>query len=420
MKKLLALLLSVVMAMSVTVVSASAESVDINGKITDAIMAAYESYGVNKEDIDFSYIKPLTQGKYLVKFSVADFSYPCDIVHMDIGKYLLVSTRPLPEVYDGGVMYSLEKANKYRVLKDADLELMDTFEELNFSKTKTSQSLVQAMGICDDDDYINVKFELEGSFRDIDSFDNWHNDISGAYDKLVAFKESLHDKLINETLKDFDYIDVRHSNGLSVVAVKKGDIAKIAKDDFVQYMDYISDVHAEFIKTYSPSLTGYSYKEIAYGYDDDYNDTYVLVKVNAGVSAQSISFRLGDVIIRSGTVHPYFKYGYAVYDTKEDKFYDIFDVRDTLDKYKNLEKYLAVYCEEDVDIVGDCDTDGKLTILDATKIQRVVAKLDELSTRDEYYPLVDQKCGYMSDVDNDGIISVMDATAIRLKLAQLE
>ena len=416
MKKMLALLLCAVMVVSVTAVAAYANSVDIKDEVCEAVIAGCEGHDINKEDISFDFINPLTKGKYLVRYFVSGLSYQCDMAYVDIGKYLLVSSRPLPEVYDGGILYSLEEAYKYKILNDQDLELMDTFEELSFSKTKISQKLEQAMFICDDDEYINVEFELEGSDKDLEDFDNWYDDISGAYDKLEAHWESLHDKFINETLKDYDYIDLAHSEGFSVVAVKKGDIEKIAQDDFVLYMDYISDVHAEFIKAYSYSVTGYKFNEIVTGYDENFNDTYTLVKVEAGVNCQSISFRFGDLIIKSGTVHPNFNYGYAVYDMRDKKFYDIFDIRNNRDEYKNIEKYLAMYCEQDLDFVGDSDLDDKVTILDATKIQRSVAKLESLSYK-KYYPFKDEPVGYVLDMDNDGRVSVMDATAIQFKLA---
>lgn len=415
MKKTIALLLVMVMIISVTVISVNAQKADINSEIADVIIAEYKDYDIRKEDVSFSYINPLTNGKFLVNYTVAGFGYTCDIVELDIGKYILISSRPLPQVYDGGILYSLERAYKYGILKENDLELMDSFEELSFSKTKISSVLMDAMKFCDDDDYINVKIELDGTSKELEDFDGWHDDISAAHDKLVVFQESLHDKLINETLKDYDYIDVHHSNGYSVVAVRKCDIEKIAQGDFVLYMDYIPDVHAQFIKTYTPTFGSYLYKEIVHGYDKDYNEDYVLVKISSGVNAQSISFRFGNVIIRSGTVHHDFEYGYAVYDVNEKKFYDIFDIRKTPDKYHKLEDYLAIYCKEDVDLVGDSDCDGKVTVLDATKIQRVVAQIEKLSSRDRYYPL-SENGGYLSDVDNDGVVSVLDATQIQMTL----
>lgn len=415
MKKIIALALVCIMIMSVTLISAHAQKVDIEGEIAGVVVAEYKDYDIKEEDVYFSYINPLTNGKFLVNYTVAGFNYSCDIVNLDIGKYILVSSRPLPQVYDGGILYSLEKAYKYGILKENDLELMDSFEELDFSKTKISSVLMNAMNLCDDDDYLYIKLELDGTNKELEDFDGWYDDISAAYDKLVVFQESLHDKLINETLKGYDYIDVHHSDGYSVVAIKKRDIEKISQDDFVLYMDHISDVHAQFIKTYTPVLTRYSYKEIAHGYDKDYNENYVLVKISSGVNAQSISFRFGNVIIRSGTVHHEFEYGYAVYDIKEEKFYDIFDIRKTPDKYNKLEEYLTLYCDQDIDLVGDSDYDGKVNVLDATKIQRVVAQLEKLSSRDRYYPL-SENGGYLSDVDNDGVVSVLDATSIQLSL----
>ena len=61
-------------------------------------------------------------------------------------------------------------------------------------------------------------------------------------------------------------------------------------------------------------------------------------------------------------------------------------------------------------VVGDVDGDGALSIMDATEIQLVIAKLKNW---------LSDNAKALADVDNDGGISVLDATAIQLKLAQL-
>lgn len=61
-------------------------------------------------------------------------------------------------------------------------------------------------------------------------------------------------------------------------------------------------------------------------------------------------------------------------------------------------------------IIGDVDSDGMLTILDATRIQRLLAKIVEA---DEYMLSV-------GDFDGDGNISVLDATRIRREIARID
>ncbi len=58
-------------------------------------------------------------------------------------------------------------------------------------------------------------------------------------------------------------------------------------------------------------------------------------------------------------------------------------------------------------LLGDVDMDDRLSILDATYIQRYLAELDEFNSKQK-------KC---ADTDGDGLISIYDATKIQLTLA---
>lgn len=60
-------------------------------------------------------------------------------------------------------------------------------------------------------------------------------------------------------------------------------------------------------------------------------------------------------------------------------------------------------------IVGDADGDGRVTIIDATFIQRYLAQLE----------IIDEDRLTCVDTDKDGLISVMDATQIQRFLAQV-
>ena len=422
MKKLVSLMLALVMVFSLTTVAfvnVSAKETDISDEIFNVIKNDHPKLELEKDDVNFRYIKELTDDKYLVKYTVSGLAYTDDVPHIDIGRYILISNRPLPEVYVNGVLYKLEFAYNNRILTDEDLELMDSFEELNFSKTKISQSLKSQSGLYDDDDYINVMFEVEGSEKTIEDIENWTEDIVGSMNELEAFYETLHERLVNETLKEYDHIDIHHNEGLSLVAVKKGDIEKIAQDDFVQYMDFVNDIHAKYIDIFDSGLRmGHTYEHIAYGFDENGNDEYILIKAHGNIGAcVSISFRLGDVVVSSDSIYSNFTYKYGVYDYKEDKFYDLFDLIDTPDKYSGLQEKLVEYCN--ARIIGDCDNDKLLTVLDATKIQRMIAKIDAYPKHYSYQPHSSKQApGYTADVDNDGEISVFDATLIQRELAK--
>ncbi|MBQ8539242.1 MAG: hypothetical protein IJ433_06285 [Ruminococcus sp.] len=63
-----------------------------------------------------------------------------------------------------------------------------------------------------------------------------------------------------------------------------------------------------------------------------------------------------------------------------------------------------------VDVVGDADQDGELSVLDATEIQLVLAELKGWEN---------ESAMFAADYDRDGDVSVLDATAIQLELANI-
>ena len=67
--------------------------------------------------------------------------------------------------------------------------------------------------------------------------------------------------------------------------------------------------------------------------------------------------------------------------------------------------------------------DDAITVLDATLIQRAVAKTDDYSQydlfTDVYYTGV-SKIYFISDINYDGKRDILDATAIQRQLAKLE
>ncbi len=81
--------------------------------------------------------------------------------------------------------------------------------------------------------------------------------------------------------------------------------------------------------------------------------------------------------------------------------------------YGTLEGGTTTDCirdDHDHSILGDVDEDFKLSVLDATYIQKVIALL---TTFTEYQ-------NRKADVDNDGEVSVLDATAIQKLLANIQ
>ena len=121
--------------------------------------------------------------------------------------------------------------------------------------------------------------------------------------------------------------------------------------------------------------------------------------------------------ISVGSICYPFHTGYAIYDAQLNEIIDI--EKADISKYPDFEKGL-----EEARVgnpFGDADMDSKLTVMDATFIQRALAQMCEFSKFDDTYYKVDGVVlKYISDFDRDGERTVMDATAIQHKLAGLE
>lgn len=72
-------------------------------------------------------------------------------------------------------------------------------------------------------------------------------------------------------------------------------------------------------------------------------------------------------------------------------------------------------------LIGDTDRDGKLTIIDATHIQKRLAGLEEYPFYDALPGVAQTKFGadirFVSDIDRDSVRSILDATTIQKRLA---
>ncbi|MBQ8057274.1 MAG: dockerin type I repeat-containing protein [Ruminococcus sp.] len=113
---------------------------------------------------------------------------------------------------------------------------------------------------------------------------------------------------------------------------------------------------------------------------------------------------IGDIVY--GTIYYYqpFETGYCVYDVAKDEFLDITNI--DIDNYNGLRE---VFCTGKYGmLIGDIDADGDVSVIDATEIQLIVAKL---STLERNYRV--------ADFNRDGSVDVLDATAIQLHLAGL-
>ena len=135
---------------------------------------------------------------------------------------------------------------------------------------------------------------------------------------------------------------------------------------------------------------------------------------------------VGNKLIAAHASSEPFKSGYGVYDTHSGAFYDLTDAWDRdfsglRDAWNAMNADTKIAYECSAAIIGDADQDGELTILDATRIQRYLAELNQnpfsmVKASDYYYGY---PIGCTIDFDRDGSFTIMDATKIQRNLADL-
>ncbi len=195
-------------------------------------------------------------------------------------------------------------------------------------------------------------------------------------------------------------------------------------ENFIPGDYFFEDRYLETVRK-STFNGNYNYCEVYYHYvDEDDNDNgseidwvFVLADNSTGSPCYIKQVFNDRVVLAYSESYP-FRFNYAVYDVNEDAFYGIEDV--DFHKYDGLDELLY---ERRIGIpIGDADGDYRLTILDATFIQQVIAQLSAFS-EDDYIGgriTYGEELDYISDFDRDGERTVLDATAIQHKLAGLE
>ena len=395
MKKIVSLLL-VVLLVCACVVCANAEGFEITDEFLNAVRKEYDNSKIEKDDINILKVLSFDEYRHIVQYEVDGYEYTDDIYQEGFNNYILTSSRPEPVYYYYGSILHLKQAHIDYRLRDEDIDAMYNSGVFSMEKTKIHLDLLKAMNECSDDQYINVSVKMAGS------------EIKGTKEEQKAHYEALHNKLINEILKDVDHIVRTRQQGVTIVSLKKADIVKISQVDSVELMGYISDVRMKFIEEIISNFLGIKYQELVTEYNEDGTKQYTVLNAHgAGGYAYEI-VRIGYSVLVSGeTYGSGFRSGYGLYDYAEDKFVDLLTIQDSHEQYTNLEKNL-LQCGAAIP-VADTDNDGKVTIMDVTNIQCSLAKLDHVDIR-----------FYKGDMDKDGDITVFDATIIQQLLAKVD
>lgn len=159
------------------------------------------------------------------------------------------------------------------------------------------------------------------------------------------------------------------------------------------------------------------YKELYYHYTDDGELDWVLVQGLGYRERPALLYRIvGNRLLSNSSCFIPFDGTMGVYDVAKRIYYDVTD--DVLNRYDGL---ADVYMEMGIGrLIGDIDRDDKLSIIDATIMQRCEAKTTDYPADDEVeYRNSDDQLRYYSDFNRDGSRDILDATCIQRYLTNL-
>ena len=181
------------------------------------------------------------------------------------------------------------------------------------------------------------------------------------------------------------------------------------------------------------SADRYFYQELI-SYPNVKDTEWVLIRAGLsniyGLEVEEHWGTLGSKYIASDRRCAPFSFGFGVYDVRNNTFYDLVDawemnfdgLHEMWNQYAGkLER--RNYGEVGYAVtIGDADDDGSLSILDATRIQRILALMDE--DRNDLSFSKDScvrgcAIGSICDFDRDGRVTVLDATKIQRSLAAM-
>ncbi len=192
---------------------------------------------------------------------------------------------------------------------------------------------------------------------------------------------------------------------------------------YVGETKYIEEVVALSFETVStPDTLVYGevyeyYSEANTVTGDEATPDYILVEISGCREVLMDYMKLfGNYVLYIDGGSDPFAFNYGVYLPAEGKIYDLVDAWEM--EIDGIEK---VFTEGGIGrLLGDMDKDRKLTVKDATYIQKCIAGLQEFAQEDTIKLYSEETTLYVSDFNRDGERNIKDATAIQKYIAGLE
>ena len=292
------------------------------------------------------------------------------------------------------------------------------------------------------DDMISVDITYAIETKNVNDMPSWP-DRDAATSEYKVYKSQKQSEIQSVIFKDLD-VNVLSTiaDGAVIAYVKVKDVTTIASYDLVAFIEYFNITTEEpaqtelamegklyewmlqkgYIDHVDPDIPLFSSIETLYEHHDQTGKTDWAMIYAPGMdqAAWTGVAIIGNRVIESGTGIP-FEFGMALYDAEKDTFYDLNKVTD-YSAYNGLAKALDQYGKGH--LLGDIDDDDKITVFDATFMQRCISKATKYPAKDWIYASNDsnpyfeynprfKSIHYFSDFNRDGKRDILDVTCIQ-------
>ncbi len=254
------------------------------------------------------------------------------------------------------------------------------------------------------------------------------NQYQSIYNRIIREMEANSTKNAKEQLNIADEDIIIEAGNAIFVYLTADEIYNAAESTLIYSIDYYdADTPVEnpetpanpdlkfedkFKSEYADLET--TYNELYYHYSENREIDWVLVSASSDVLAPMLAYAvIGDRVYTSNNMMYPFSIGYGVYDVADDKFIDLCTViKSGTEAYEGLEEQISSL--KIGKLIGDIDGDGRLSVLDATYLQKCQANLIPFPNDDEIQGFkLTEELAFRSDCDKDGQRTVADVTAIQ-------
>ena len=459
-KRILCIILALVMCLSTAVISVSAEEgADTpDREYKDIVFEALGEY-VNPEYHFYSCVYAYNadgstpdEGEipdYILAFVSAEAVHET-ILEQVIGDYYFYQPHCYSP-YDLGYFicspkdnccYSLEEAWEFQIPEIENILAMlgTPVEETDNRMTRYRAEIISLMGWEDVKENIDYRVILEYDADGTKTAEGSTPD----YALIFAHTGGILCWEVYEYFGNYKMkVPAVHNPGYAIYSIKENKLYSIREAynqdfpgmdlvlEYVGRKEYLyRDVFEEYLKPYASesllnSVEGwFAYDELYYYSNQQQHGTtemgrlnpdYVLIDATAYYPPPAnVTEMFGDYVVYSGWGIPK-DLRYYVYTPEDNKIYTLREAYDA-----ELEGIMNIFTDYGLGfILGDMDSDQRLTIKDATYIQKCLAQIEGFTLTGEDKSIPDWVLIDIADVNLDYKTNIKDATAIQKKLANL-